>query len=117
MGMNNGGGAARAKVWMCQRDSETPRSGGTKVRTIEARVTYQNIGKMAWGSGPGVITGMVPECSWSVQRWSGVSGVRVEIHGYDTYPLPCISDLLNAPSHAKVYTKLNLQHAYHLVRI
>src|SRR6266581_2846938 len=35
----------------------------------------------------------------------------------DRYPLPRISDLLDAPSHAKIYTKLDLQHAYHLVRI
>src|SRR6266704_7141889 len=35
----------------------------------------------------------------------------------DRYPLPCILDLLDAPSCAKVYTKLDLQHAYHLVRI
>src|SRR6266581_4072838 len=60
------------------------RSGGTEVRTIEARVTYQNIGKMAWGSELGVVTGMVLECSRSVQRWSGVSEVGVEVHGYDS---------------------------------
>src|SRR6266581_1691537 len=60
-----------------------PRSGGTEVRTIEARVTYQNIGKMAQGSEPGVVTRMVLECSRSVQRWSRVSRVGVEIHGYD----------------------------------
>ena len=35
----------------------------------------------------------------------------------DHYPLPCISDLLDALSHAKIYTKLDLQHAYHLVHI
>jgi hypothetical protein len=35
----------------------------------------------------------------------------------DRYPLPRISDLLDAPSHAKIYTKLDLRHAYHLVRI
>src|SRR6266581_4374156 len=35
----------------------------------------------------------------------------------DRYPLPHISDLLDMPSHAKFYTKLNLRHAYHLVRI
>lgn len=35
----------------------------------------------------------------------------------DRYLLPCISDLLNAPSCTKVYTKLDLRHAYHLVRI
>src|SRR6266581_4515533 len=66
------------------RGPKIPRSGGTKVRTIEARVTYQNIRKMAQGSEPGVVTRMVLECSWSVQRWSRVSGVGVEIHGYDT---------------------------------
>ena len=35
----------------------------------------------------------------------------------DQYPLPCTSDLLEAPSGAKIYTKLDLQHAYHLVCI
>jgi hypothetical protein len=35
----------------------------------------------------------------------------------DRYPLPRISDLLDALSHTKVYTKLDLQHAYHLVCI
>jgi len=66
------------------RGLKIPRSGGTKVQTIEARVTYQNIGRMAQGKEAGVVTGMIPECSWSVWRWSGVSGMRVEIHGYDT---------------------------------
>jgi len=35
----------------------------------------------------------------------------------DHYPLPCISDLLDSPSHAKIYSKINLRHAYHLVWI
>ena len=35
----------------------------------------------------------------------------------DRYPLPHISDLLDALSHAKVYTKIDLWHAYHLVCI
>ena len=35
----------------------------------------------------------------------------------DHYPLPLISNLLNSPSQAKVYTKIDLWHAYHLVRI
>ena len=35
----------------------------------------------------------------------------------DQYPLPHTSDLLEAPSGAKIYTKLDLRHAYHLVRI
>ena len=35
----------------------------------------------------------------------------------DRYPLPHITDLLDAPSHAQIYTKINLWHAYHLVHI
>ena len=35
----------------------------------------------------------------------------------DRYPLPLITDLLDSPSRAKVYSKLDLRHAYHLVRI
>ena len=35
----------------------------------------------------------------------------------DRYPLPHISDLLDSPSQAKVYTKVDLRHAYHLVCI
>jgi len=35
----------------------------------------------------------------------------------DHYPLPLISDLLDSPSHAKIYLKIDLRHAYHLVRI
>ena len=35
----------------------------------------------------------------------------------DKYPLPLIADLLDAPSKAKIYTKIDLKHAYHLVRI
>ena len=35
----------------------------------------------------------------------------------DHYPLPHISDLLDALSHAKIYTKIDLRHVYHLVCI
>lgn len=35
----------------------------------------------------------------------------------DRYPLPLIADLLDSPSCAKVYTKIDLWSAYHLVRI
>ena len=35
----------------------------------------------------------------------------------DRYPLPCISDLLDSPRKARLFTKINLQHAYHLVWI
>src|SRR6266571_803997 len=68
------------------RGPKIPRSGGTEVQTIEARVTYQNIGKMAQGSELGVVTGVVPECSQSVRRWNGVSEVGVEVYGYDRRP-------------------------------
>jgi len=35
----------------------------------------------------------------------------------DRYPLPLISDLLDSPSCAKIYSKIDLWHAYHLVWI
>jgi len=35
----------------------------------------------------------------------------------DQYPLPLISDLLDSLCKAHIYTKINLQHAYHLVYI
>ena len=35
----------------------------------------------------------------------------------DRYPLPLLTDLLDAPRKARVYTKIDLTHAYHLVRI
>jgi len=33
----------------------------------------------------------------------------------DRYPLPLISNLLDSPRKARIYTKINLWHAYHLV--
>ena len=35
----------------------------------------------------------------------------------DRYPLPLIADLLDSPGKARIYTKVDLRHAYHLVRI
>src|SRR5882724_2764171 len=35
----------------------------------------------------------------------------------DRYPLPLISDLLDAPRKAWIYTKIDLRHAYHLIRL
>jgi len=35
----------------------------------------------------------------------------------DKYPIPLLADLLDAPKKARIYTKLDLQNAYHLVRI
>src|SRR5258708_3499771 len=35
----------------------------------------------------------------------------------DCYPLPLIPDLLNTPAPARIYSKINLKHAYHLVHI
>src|SRR5260221_2997084 len=35
----------------------------------------------------------------------------------DRYPLPLISDLLTSPAPARIYSKIDLKHAYHLVRI
>src|SRR5258708_16992492 len=35
----------------------------------------------------------------------------------DHYPLPLIPDLLNSPAPARIYSKIDLKHAYHLVHI
>jgi len=35
----------------------------------------------------------------------------------DRYLLPLMSDLLESPSHAKIYTKINLHSTYHLIHI
>jgi len=35
----------------------------------------------------------------------------------DHYPLPLISDLLTSPAPARIYSKIDLKHAYHLVCI
>ena len=35
----------------------------------------------------------------------------------DKYPLPLVTDLLDAPRKARIYTKIDLKHAYHLVRV
>src|SRR5258705_663035 len=35
----------------------------------------------------------------------------------DHYPLPLISDLLMSPAPTRIYSKIDLKHAYHLVRI
>jgi Reverse transcriptase (RNA-dependent DNA polymerase) len=35
----------------------------------------------------------------------------------DRYPLPHTTDLLESPQKAKVYTKIDLRHAYHLVHV
>src|SRR5271155_2978718 len=35
----------------------------------------------------------------------------------DRYPLPLVSDLLNTAGKARIYTSLDLRHAYHLVRV
>src|SRR5258708_32813608 len=35
----------------------------------------------------------------------------------DCYPLPLISDLLTSPAPTRIYSKIDLKHAYHLVRI
>ena len=40
-----------------------------------------------------------------------------QISTKDWYPLPLISDLLNSPCKARIYTKIDLWHAYHLVQI
>ena len=56
-----------------------------------------------------------------VPKKSGALRLCVDFRGLnkimkkDRYPLPLISDLLDAPKQAKFYTKLDLHHAYHLM--
>ena len=58
-----------------------------------------------------------------VKKKDGSLRLCVDYHGLnkisrkDRYPLPLISDLLDAPRKARLYTKLDLRHAYYLVRI
>ncbi len=58
-----------------------------------------------------------------VKKKTGELRLCVDFHGLnkiskkDRYPLPLISDLLNSARSARIYTKLDLRHAYHLVRI
>ena len=35
----------------------------------------------------------------------------------DRYPLPLLTDLLDMPKKARIFTKIDLRHAYHLVQI
>ena len=41
----------------------------------------------------------------------------IRITKKDRYPLPLISDLLDAPGKARYYTKIDLRHTYNLVRV
>ena len=56
---------------------------------------------------------MVPYNSVTCVDFRGINRITKK----DRYPLPLISDLLDAPRKARIYTKIDLQHAYHLVRI
>jgi hypothetical protein len=58
----------------------------------------------------------VPKKNGSLRLCVDFRGLN-KITKKDRYPLPLISDLLDAPKKAKIYTKLDLRHAYHLVRI
>src|SRR6202789_4034912 len=58
-----------------------------------------------------------------VKKESGELRLCVDYRGLnriskkDRYPLPLLSDLLDTPKKARCYTKIDLRHAYHLVRI
>jgi len=58
-----------------------------------------------------------------VKKKDGLLHLCIDFHGLnclkkkDHYPLPLISNLLDAPGKARIYTKIDLRHAYHLVQI
>src|SRR5882672_1040571 len=58
-----------------------------------------------------------------IQKKDGSLRLCVDFRGLnqiskkDRYPLPLISDLLDAPRKARIYTKIDLRHAYHLVQV
>jgi len=75
-------------------------------------------------------TGLIcPSCSphgapvLFIQKKDGSLRLCVDFQGLnriskkDRYPLPLISDLLDTPLKERVYTKIDLQHTYHLVWI
>jgi len=49
-------------------------------------------------------------------NFASTSEASIESPG-KTVPLPLISDLLDAPRKARIYTKINLRHTYHLVQV
>jgi Reverse transcriptase (RNA-dependent DNA polymerase)/RNase H-like domain found in reverse transcriptase len=51
-----------------------------------------------------------------LQLWVDFRGFN-KISKKDRYPLPLIADLLDAPKKAHIYTKIELRHAFHLVRV
>ena len=58
----------------------------------------------------------VPKKNGSLRLCVDFRGLN-QITKKDRYPLPLISDLLDAPCKAEVYMKLDLKHAYHLMCI
>src|SRR5882724_5613718 len=58
-----------------------------------------------------------------IQKKDGSLRLCIDLRGLnriskkDRYPLPLISDLLDAPRKAWIYTKIDLWHAYHLIRV
>jgi Reverse transcriptase (RNA-dependent DNA polymerase)/RNase H-like domain found in reverse transcriptase len=50
---------------------------------------------------------------WLCVDFRGLNKISRE----DRYPLPLISDLLDAPKKARIYSKIDLWHTYHLARI
>jgi len=58
-----------------------------------------------------------------IKKKDGSLRLCVDFHGLnhiskkDRYPLLLISDLLDSPRKAQIYSKIDLLHAYHLVHI
>src|SRR5258707_9726593 len=54
---------------------------------------------------------------WQPPPMHGLSCPKNRVMEKDHYPLPLISDLLTSPTPARIYSKIVLKHAYHLVHI
>ena len=53
---------------------------------------------------------------WDLRLYMDYCGLN-KITQKNCYPIPLISDLLDAPKKARVYTKIDLRNTYHLVHI
>ena len=81
---------------------------------IDENLTNGFIRSMSSSHGAPVL--FIKKKDGSLQLYVDFCGLN-KITKKDRYPLPLISDLLDSPRRAHIYTKIDLRHAYHLVCI